>query len=111
MDQGIVPDKIFYSITFKDVTFAYPARPDIMVRRILLGNDIYNVHLQVLKGLNLSIEQGQTIAIVGASGSGKSTIVHLLQRFYDIDSGQVSLIYNRLEFSMQDFELLIYYWK
>ena len=47
--------------------------------------------MQVLKGINLTIKQGQTIALVGASGSGKSTIVHLLQRFYDIDSGEVRL--------------------
>ena len=92
IDKGIVPDKITYDITFKNVTFAYPSRPNIMVRR-LLGKGIYNIlYLQVLKGLNLTIKQGHTIAIVGASGSGKSTIVHLLQRFYDIDSGEVSKV-------------------
>ena len=45
--------------------------------------------LQVLKGLNLTIGRGQTVALVGASGCGKSTIVQLLQRFYDPESGQV----------------------
>ena len=45
----------------------------------------------MLKGINLTIKQGQTIALVGSSGSGKSTIVQLIERFYDIDSGEVRL--------------------
>ena len=47
--------------------FAYPSRPDV----------------QVLKGLNLNVNPGQKFALVGASGGGKSTIVSLIQRFYD----------------------------
>lgn len=47
--------------------FAYPSRPDV----------------QVLKGLNLHVNSGQKFALVGASGGGKSTIVSLIQRFYD----------------------------
>lgn len=45
---------------------------------------------QILKGLNLKVQTGKTIALVGASGCGKSTTVQLLQRFYDPDQGEVS---------------------
>ena len=47
--------------------FAYPSRPDV----------------QVLQGLSLHVKSGQKFALVGASGGGKSTIVSLIQRFYD----------------------------
>ncbi|SEP60080.1 ABC transporter ATP-binding protein [Flavobacterium urocaniciphilum] len=44
---------------------------------------------EILKGLNLEVKQGETIAIVGATGAGKSTIINLLNRFYEIDSGRI----------------------
>jgi len=62
-------------ISFKNVTFSYPSRNDMMV----------------LKGINLDISAGQKIALVGQSGSGKSTIVQLLLKFYNIDSGQITI--------------------
>ena len=43
----------------------------------------------MLRSINLNIEYGKTTAVVGQSGSGKSTIVQLIERFYDTDSGQV----------------------
>lgn len=60
-------------VTFKDVRFNYPARPDV----------------PVLRGLSVSVEPGQTLALVGASGCGKSTVVSLLERFYEPLSGSV----------------------
>ncbi|KAI3523832.1 hypothetical protein L1887_02272 [Cichorium endivia] len=62
-------------IKFVHVNFKYPSRPDI----------------QIFKDLCLTIRSGQTVALVGESGSGKSTVVSLLQRFYDVDSGQITL--------------------
>ena len=61
-------------IHYKDVHFSYPTRPDV----------------EVLKGIELQIEAGSKVALVGASGSGKSTIVALLQRFYELDSGEIT---------------------
>jgi ATP-binding cassette subfamily B (MDR/TAP) protein 1 len=65
--------KIYGRVTFRGVHFRYPNRPTV----------------PVLRGLNLEVKPGQTIALVGASGCGKSTIVALLQSFYNPDSGQV----------------------
>lgn len=49
----------------------------------------YTVGEPVLKGISFKVKAGQTVAIVGATGAGKSTIVNLLSRFYDIDSGRI----------------------
>ena len=59
-------------IKFKDVTFSYPNTEDSAV-----------------KNINISIEGGSTVALVGHSGAGKSTIINLLPRFYDPNSGQI----------------------
>eukprot|EP01121_Diplochlamys_sp_Union-15-3_P010463 TRINITY_DN2937_c0_g3_i1.p1 TRINITY_DN2937_c0_g3~~TRINITY_DN2937_c0_g3_i1.p1 ORF type:complete len:600 (-),score=121.72 TRINITY_DN2937_c0_g3_i1:15-1814(-) len=70
--DGAEPD-IKGNIRLKNVTLAYPSRPDI----------------NVLKKFNLKIKAGKTTALVGQSGSGKSTIIQLLERFYDPAEGQV----------------------
>lgn len=62
-------------VEFKDVRFRYPARPEI----------------EVFRGFSLRVEAGKTVALVGGSGSGKSTAVALLQRFYDPTSGRVEV--------------------
>lgn len=61
------------TIRFDSVYFSYPARPDV----------------QVLKNFNLDIPKNKTIAFVGHSGSGKSTVLALIQRFYDVTGGQI----------------------
>jgi ATP-binding cassette subfamily B protein len=62
-------------INFNNVEFSYPSRPEI----------------KILKNLNLEISPREKLAIVGSSGSGKSTILQLLLRFYDVNSGVVTL--------------------
>uniref|UniRef100_A0A4W3JHN3 ATP-binding cassette, sub-family B (MDR/TAP), member 4 n=1 Tax=Callorhinchus milii TaxID=7868 RepID=A0A4W3JHN3_CALMI len=63
------------NVEFQNVHFNYPSRPDI----------------QILKGLSLKVNSGQTIALVGSSGCGKSTTIQLLQRFYDPEQGMITL--------------------
>ena len=63
-------------------------RGDISFKNVCFG---YNEEKQVLKNFSLDVKQGQKIAIVGATGSGKTTIVNLLTRFYDIDSGEITI--------------------
>ncbi|GAB0100059.1 multidrug resistance protein 1-like [Sergentomyia squamirostris] len=63
------------SVKFRKVKFRYPTRPET----------------EILRGLNLRVTQGKTVALVGPSGCGKSTCIQLLQRFYDPDEGRVEL--------------------
>jgi subfamily B ATP-binding cassette protein MsbA len=51
----------------------------------------YNENETVIKGINFEVNPGETIAIVGATGAGKSTIINLLSRFYEINSGRITL--------------------
>ncbi|OCT75761.1 ATP-binding cassette sub-family B member 5 isoform X2 [Xenopus laevis] len=74
-NEGFKPDNIKGNIELKDIHFSYPSRPDV----------------KVLNGLNLSIKSGQTVALVGQSGCGKSTIVQLLQRLYDPQVGTLTV--------------------
>lgn len=61
------------NILYENVRFSYPTRPDV----------------SVLKGLSLQVQAGQKVALVGASGAGKSTIVQLLLKFYKVDGGDI----------------------
>ena len=74
-EEGLKPQTFEGDIKFKGVNFSYPSRKDI----------------PVLKDFTLDIEKGKTVALVGASGCGKSTCVQLVQRLYDPNSGSVTL--------------------
>ncbi|XP_057764050.1 ABC transporter B family member 9-like [Salvia miltiorrhiza] len=71
--SGIVLEDIKGEIELKDVYFRYPARPEV----------------QIFQGFSISIPSGKTAALVGQSGSGKSTVISLVERFYDPGAGQV----------------------
>lgn len=73
--KAVDDDAVEGNIEFKDVHFRYPTRS----------------HVPVLRGLNLKINKGQYVALVGASGCGKSTTIQLTERFYDPLSGTVTL--------------------
>ncbi|ESO02187.1 hypothetical protein HELRODRAFT_188615 [Helobdella robusta] len=85
-DGEIIKD-VIGNIDFKDVFFKYPSRKDVKRRQVQL----HVFKLQILNGLNMSIKAGQTVAVVGASGCGKSTVIQLIQRFYDPESGSVAI--------------------
>ncbi|KAF9905616.1 Multidrug resistance protein 1 [Linnemannia zychae] len=72
---GAKPENVAGHIVVRDVDFHYPSRTDV----------------PILKKMNIEVKPGQTIALVGHSGSGKSTIVGLVQRFYDPVSGSISM--------------------
>ncbi|HDR1799164.1 lipid A ABC transporter ATP-binding protein/permease MsbA [Pasteurella multocida] len=61
-------------LSFKNVTFTYPSRDE-----------------PALRNLSFDVEKGKTVALVGRSGSGKSTIANLVTRFYDVDQGEITL--------------------
>ncbi|GLH14652.1 Multidrug resistance protein homolog 49 [Gryllus bimaculatus] len=74
-DKGERPSELSGDIELRGVSFRYPARPEV----------------QILQGLDLQIQRGETVALVGASGCGKSTVLQLLQRLYDPEAGSVLL--------------------
>ena len=77
---GLMPSasEVKGQIDFNNVTFSYPTRKDS----------------QILSGMNLSMPAGSMTAVVGSSGSGKSTIASLLMRFYDPNQGMQKLCQN-----------------
>ncbi len=94
----LLPEQSIDRVEFRDVTFSYPGEKDA-----------------ALTGLNISIRNGELLALVGENGAGKSTFVKLLLRFYDVDEGSVrvggvdirevepSALRNRIGVLFQDF--------
>ncbi|MDT8888080.1 ABC transporter ATP-binding protein [Aquirufa regiilacus] len=77
----------FGKITIENVHFSYPSRPSV----------------EILKGISIDIEPGQKIAIVGTSGTGKSTLAQLMMRFYEPNAGQIKLNGRNIqEYSVSD---------
>ena len=100
--SGVEEPTITGEIVMHDVNFQYPQRPD----------------LPVLNGINFSIAQNQTLAVVGSSGAGKSTLASLLLRYYDqqdgsilfdgIDSRQIDLAYLRKHIAIVPQEVMLF---
>lgn len=70
---GSQPDRMDGHICFKNVDFAYPSRPDVTV----------------LANFSVDIPKNKRVAFVGSSGAGKSTVLSLIQRFYDVTGGEI----------------------
>jgi len=74
VENGIKPNQPLQGkIEFKNIYFSYPSRPDI----------------EILKDISFECKPGQTVALIDASGSGKSTIIQFLERYYDISDGEI----------------------
>ncbi|ALG67373.1 ABC transporter ATP-binding protein [Beggiatoa leptomitoformis] len=82
------PLKFQGAIEYQNVSFAYPTRKDT----------------PVLKGINIKIQSGEKVALVGYSGAGKSTLIQLLLRFYNVDTGKILLDGKPIE----DYNLTLY---
>ncbi|MGI9017729.1 MAG: ABC transporter ATP-binding protein [Euzebya sp.] len=80
-------------VEFSDVTFAYPTAHESTVQSLDSWADVMDTRMgePVLHGVSFVAEPGQTVALVGPSGAGKSTILSLVSRLYDVDSGVVSI--------------------
>ncbi|KAL6504960.1 ATP-binding cassette, sub-B (MDR TAP), member 4 [Orobanche gracilis] len=73
--SGMKLENVKGDIELRHVSFKYPTRPDV----------------EIFRDLSLTIRSGQTVALVGESGSGKSTVIQLFQRFYNPDSGEITV--------------------
>merc|ERR1711991_1008227 len=74
-DGEILEDKCMGEIEFSNIHFNYPSRPSV----------------KILKGFSLKVPARKTVALVGSSGCGKSTNIALLERFYDVNDGSITI--------------------
>jgi ABC-type multidrug transport system fused ATPase/permease subunit len=75
LQTGLATNSLQGTVAFENVSFCYPGRPDF----------------RVLDNVSIQVPEGKTLAIVGPSGAGKSTIINLLYRFYEPDSGRITI--------------------
>ena len=75
-ESGLELESVTGLVELKNVDFSYPSRPEV----------------RILNNFSLNVPAGKTIALVGSSGSGKSTVVSLIERFYDPTSGTSNLV-------------------
>ena len=73
--KGKIPQDVVGEIQFQDVHFQYPTRPSV----------------KVLRGLSFVVKPGTYVALVGSSGCGKSTVIQLLEHFYDPVAGRITV--------------------
>lgn len=73
-ETGVELGSVTGHVEMRNVDFSYPSRPEV----------------RILNSFSLSVPAGKTIALVGSSGSGKSTVVSLIERFYDPTSGNLT---------------------
>jgi ATP-binding cassette subfamily B (MDR/TAP) protein 1 len=103
-ESGIILENVKGEIELRHVSFKYPTRPDIQIFRdinlLMRAGKVcllwcHNFYLfkafSMSEAIFIGLNFFQTVALVGESGSGKSTVVALLQRFYDPDSGRITL--------------------
>jgi len=105
MQMGIIAAERVFEVLEMDETIenngtieAPVFKGDILLKNIHFS---YIPGVEVLKGIDLNIKAGQTVALVGSSGAGKSTIINLLNRFYDINAGEIRID----NIDINDFEL------
>lgn len=95
MQRGLVSSERVFDILDKDL--ALPDEGTIDNQEIKGNIEFKNVHFsydgkqKILNNISFSVKQGETVAIVGTSGSGKSTIINLLSRFYDLSEGEITI--------------------
>lgn len=92
-ESGLELESVTGLVELKGVNFSYPSRPDVWI----------------LNDFNLIVPAGKTIALVGSSGSGKSTVVSLIERFYDPTTGKLS-IYFFYFFKIKHHRIVMYFY-